>query len=240
MSLRTAAACCLAASVLSPAVVAAEEAQGPWRAEAELGLVSTSGNTDTETFNAKAELGYESAPWKNRLRLEALHSSDGSDTTAERYLVSGRLENHFDPRHYAFGTARYEDDRFSGYDYQLSETVGVGRRVIETPALVMNLEAGAGARHSETDEGERQDEAIGRLAGDLTWNISPSAQFTEEVFTEAGAENTYSESISTLALKVNGNLAAKLSLTVKHNSDVPADTDNTDTITAVTLAYQFQ
>ncbi|WP_303903746.1 DUF481 domain-containing protein [Thiohalomonas denitrificans] len=211
-----------------------------WSGEAEVGFMATSGNSEAESFNARVVLHNESFPWRHDTRLETLRSSDEDETTAERYLLAHKTDYRFDENRYLFGTLRYEDDRFSGYDYRVSETVGYGRRVYETPGLSLDLEAGVGGRHSLPEASdERDDELILRGAGNLEWEISPSARFTEELFVESGDENTFTESISALKLKINGNLATKLSYTVRHSSDVPEDTENTDTIIAVTLVLDF-
>ncbi|SCZ56360.1 putative salt-induced outer membrane protein [Thiohalomonas denitrificans] len=231
----------LGAAQASWAQEAGTGSSGGWSGEAEVGFMATSGNSETESFNARVVLQNELFPWRHDSRLETLRSSDEDQTTAERYLFAHKTDYRFDENSYLFGTLRYEDDRFSGYDYRVSETVGYGRRVYETPDLSLDLEAGIGGRHSllETSD-ERDDELIVRGAGSLEWEISPFARFTEELFIESGDENTFTESISALKLKINGNLATKLSYTVRHSSDVPEDTENTDTIVAVTLVLDFE
>ncbi len=218
--------------------VAADEPQG-FGGEAELGIVTTSGNTNTRSVNARAKLRYLADPWRHELRAEGLRTSDGSTITAERYLVSGKSDYHFRPHDYLFGTVRYEDDRFSGYDYQFSEALGYGHRALDGPGLTLDLEIGAGGRHSREQGGRRRDVGIVRGGARLGWDISPTARFTEELLVESGSDNTYSESVSALKVKINGNFAMKLSLTVKNNSAVPPGIRHTDTLSAVTLAYDF-
>lgn len=223
--------------------VAAEEAvtetREGWSGEAEVGLVATSGNSDTESFSARFALHNEDHPWRHETRLEALRSSDEDETTAERYLFAHQTDYRFDERRYLFGTLRYEDDRFSGYQYRVSETFGYGRRVVDDPKFTLELEAGIGGRHSKPEEGERIDETILRGAANLGWQVSPTARLSENLFVESGDENTFTESITALKLKINGNLATKISYTLRHNSDVPEGTEKTDTITAVTLVLDF-
>ena len=235
---RFAAPCTALCLFWSHAATAADEPQG-LGGEAELGVVSTSGNTNTRSINGKAKMRYLSGPWRHEVRAEGLRTSDGSTITAERYLLAGKSDYHFRPHDYLFATARYEDDRFSGYDYQLSEALGYGHRTLDQPDLTLDLEIGAGGRHSKEQGGTRKDEAILRGAAKLGWDISPTARFTEDLLAEAGRDNTYTESVTALKVKINGNFAMKLSLTVKNNSTVPAGTRQTDTLTAVTLVYDF-
>lgn len=223
---------------LPPAMAADDEPEG-LSGEAELGIVATSGNTDTRSFNAKGSVVYREDAWRHEARLQGLHASDGGTTTAERYLAVAKSDYHFTQHEYLFGTVRYEDDEFSGYDYQLSEVAGYGRRIVERADLKLDLELGVGGRHSREADGVREDEAIVHGGGKLRWQVSPSARFTEEILLQTGRENLYGESVSALKLKINGNLSTKISLTVRHNSSVPADKNQTDTLTAVTLVYDF-
>lgn len=218
--------------------VAAEEADG-FGGEAELGMVTTSGNTNTRSVNAKVRLRYLSGPWRNEGRVEGLRTSDGGAVTAERYLVSGKSDYRFTSADYVFVSVRYEDDRFSGYDYQLSEAVGYGHRLVDAARVKLDLEIGAGGRHSRETGGRQRDEGILRGAARLAWDVSPTARFTEDLLVESGESNTYTESVSGLSVRINSQFALKLSLTVKHNSDVPAGVEHTDTISAVTLVYDF-
>jgi len=61
----------------------------------------------------------------------------------------------------------------------------------------------------------------------------------EELSVEGGSDNTYTESITELKLRINAALAMEVTFSVKDNSDVPAGIKNTDTATAVTLVYDF-
>ena len=72
-----------------------------------------------------------------------------------------------------------------------------------------------------------------------SWQISDTSDFRQELLIEAGDENTYMESVTKLSARLIGNLALVASYTVKHNSDVPPLTEETDTFTAISLEYAF-
>ena len=121
----------------------------------------------------------------------------------------------------------------------MSETIGYGRRLIKTDRHQLNVEVGVGARQSELQNGLKEDETILRGGADYTWKVSETAEFRQSLTTEAGSENTYLESKSALSAKVWGDIALVASYTIKHNTDVPALTDKTDTYTALSLEYAF-
>lgn len=215
------------------------EPDKPWSVSAELGGVITRGNSDTDSVNGKLQVGYERAPWRHRLNLEALGASDDDKTTAERYLAAYKADYRFDERNYMFGALRAERDRFSGFEYQVSESVGYGRRIILTEAHQLDGELGPGARQSERDDGQRENELIARLAGVYRWKLSPTSEFGEDLIVQAGESNTQTESVTALKLKINSRLAMKLSYTVKHNSDPPPEAEETDTTTAINLVFDY-
>lgn len=210
-----------------------------WKGAGEFGYVATSGNTDTQSLSAKINLGHERAKWRHTLNLEALNNADNDVTTAERYAGNWQTDYKFTEFDYIFGRLAYETDKFSGYDYRTSETLGYGRRVLKTPRMTLDLEAGAGARQSRLETDGTEHETIARLAGRYAWQISPTAKFTEDLSTEIGADATITRSVTALQTDILGNLAMKLSYTVENTSDVPPGVEKTDTETMVSLVYKF-
>lgn len=230
------------AALLAAGPLAADEAAAPndlgWKASAEFGLVDTSGNAETTTINAKLDAVHEAPDWRNRFTAEYLSASDDVGTTARRTVGQATTNYKLDERNYLFGNLRYENDEFAPHEYRFSETVGYGRRMRwETQRL--DLEVGVGGSHTRFDDGTREDDGILRLAVNYAWQLSKTAELTEVAFTEIGSNNTHSESETGLKLRINGNLAMKLSYRMLHNSEVPAGSEELDTITAVTLVYDF-
>lgn len=221
--------------------VMAETAAENWKGSAELGYVTTGGNTETESLNAKAKGETDRENWRHTISLEALKTSDQNTTTAERYLASlqSDLKLGESKKNFLFVMISYEDDRFSGYDYRVTEVVGYGRRVIETPKVIFDLEVGPGARQSKLDSGDTESETMVRGAAKLGWNISDNSKFTEELSTDVGEDVTITKSVTGLTANINGSLATKLTYTIKNTSKVPPGFEKTDTETAVTLVYKF-
>ena len=226
--------------LISPTLLATQQdAAGSWRSSAEIGFVSTSGNTETLTLNAKAKSTTERGLWKHSLEASALNASDRDDTTAEKYTFGGQSNYRLEDPAFLFFTINYEKDRFSGFDYQVSEALGYGRRVIDKSSLTLDLEIGPGARQSKLDGGRSENEGLIRGAAKLEWQISDNAKFAESLTIEAGEDSTITRSETSLTSQVSGNLSMKLTLNIKNNSEVPAGVDKTDTETAVTLVYNF-
>jgi putative salt-induced outer membrane protein len=227
------------AGMFSADVLAIEFMGSDWKGEGEFGYVATSGNTDTANLKARLGLVNERDMWRHSAMLEALNTSDSDTTTAERYAASWQTDYKFTEFDYIFGRIQYETDKFSGYDYRVSEILGYGRRVLHRDDMTLDLEAGPGARQSKLDTGESENEVILRLAGRYAWKITEQSRFTQDLSFDIGEDATISKSVTAVQASIVGNLSMKLSYTVENVSDVPPGVKKTDTETAATLVYSF-
>lgn len=223
-----------------PLQAAEEEAQeSSWAGTATLGYLATTGNTENSNLNSGFELGYTSGSWGHLLEAKAINSSESGATTAEAYELGWKSEWNMSETNFLFGRLHWRKDRFGGFDTQFSQTVGYGRRLIDKTAHQLNAEIGVGSRQSELNDGTDETESIFRGGLDYSWQFSESAEFRQNFVVESGSANTYFESITALSARLVGNLALVASYTIKNNSDVPMDTEKTDTYTAVSLKYTF-
>lgn len=210
-----------------------------WSGDAELGATLNTGNTESESLNARARLRHQTQQWRHTLRLEAHTGSEDDETTEERYLGAFQSDRRLSQRAYLFAALRAEKDRFSGYDYQRALSAGYGRQVLDTPRLQLSLEGGAGLRQDKLEDHPTEEEVILRGAAALALEVSDTTRFTEDLLVQSGEDNTEIEAVSALRLRINDRFSTRLSYTVQHNTEVPADRKNTDTITAVNLVYDL-
>jgi len=214
-------------------------AEDGFKGSAELGLVLTTGNTETQTLNTKGALAYTKGMWTHAAGLEALNVQGKDGRLSEKYTGAAKTVYRFSDKAYAFGTANGEHDPFSGYSYQVSGALGAGYRALQKSNMTLDLEAGPGYRELKLRSGDTDGEAVLRAGGKFAWTLSKTSEFTQEVNTEIGSDATITKSITAITAQVVGSLAMKASLTVKNNSDVPDNVEDTDTETALTLVYSF-
>lgn len=229
-------------TLLLPNLTSAEEPakKNEWKGEGELGYTSTSGNTVSKNLNTKLGIEKKHKKWTQKATIEALQASSSGVKSADRTTLTARSEYRYAKKAYAFGALRYENDKFSGYEYQSSITIGIGEQFIKNESHILDASAGIGYREKkETTQAKAFDEGIFSGSLNYSYNISTHATFKEKILIESGATNTYSESETSLKMKINGNLASKIAYTVKNNSQVPAGAKKTDTITTVALVYGF-
>jgi len=232
----------LAAVLLTAPVFALaqeEEDTGPWSGAASLGYLSTAGNTETTSFNTKFDVGYETGNWLHTFGASALGSDQEGVTLAEAYQALLKTAYSFTEHDYVFGLVDWRKDRFSGVEQQVSEAIGYGRRLIDTPVHLLSAEVGIGHRSADLVDGTSESGVIGRAGLDYTWTFSETSNFNQLITIETGSDNTYTESVSALRARVLGDFAVVLSYTIRNNSDVPLGTEKSDRLTAVSIEYAF-
>jgi len=231
---KTLLAVCLLGSLCAPAALAQE-----WSGEGDLGYTRSSGNSNNEALRAKLALKRTEDRWTHGAEIEAVNSSSNEQRTAEYYV--GRWESNFaiDDRWYALGHLRYEDNRFSGYDYQASATGGLGYHLIKTDRTQLDLEGGLGYRQSKETSADTLNELIAMGEISYRFSLTETTNLGWNVLTLTGADNTYVESDLGVRFRINSALSMRLSHIIKHNTDVPEATKNTDRLTGVSLVYSF-
>jgi putative salt-induced outer membrane protein len=217
----------------------AVEEESPWAGKASLGYLSTSGNTNTTSYNTSYEVSYSKNKWAHIFDGSANGSDESETTTAEAYQVGWKSTYDFSEHNYLFGRVSWRKDRFSGVSEQLSESLGYGRRLIETPAHLLTGELGVGHRSSDLVDNTSESGVIGTAGLKYVWTFTEASNFEQTVVVEAGADNTYVESVSAVRARLLGQFAMVFSYTVRNNSDVPIGSEKTDKFTAISLEYAF-
>ena len=240
----------LALAVLASAPAFAEDATDKvWTTSAELGAITTSGNTVGTSITGKIDAKQELQDWSNQYIFSAFFKEDEktdengdkyTEKSAERFLISAKaaykLQDEFD-KLFVFGS--YTDDKFGAYTKYTTVAVGYGTRVYNSEDMSLDTEIGPGYFSGERSTGETEKGFIVRGAGAFKWTISESATFAQTLSVEYGADNTRTIAETSLQAKVNGSLQMKAAFLVQNDSDVPEGKKSTDTQTSLTLVYSF-
>lgn len=230
----------------------AEETAPSTKGELELGIISTTGNTETNSVQGKLSITQDLDSWKSNYVFDALYKDEKVDdngvkktqTSAEKYFASTQFDYKLLNKHSAlFVFASYENDRFSGYDYQTSIAAGYSEHLLRTEPHDLTLSAGPGYSMSKNAaDDEKNDSVIVRLALSYKYTLSENARFQQTLSTEAATDsedNTKTKSETSIAAKVMGDLSLKAGYALTHNSQVPDGTENTDTSTTLSVIYVF-
>jgi len=234
------------------AMAAALPAHAEWTGQSEAGLVVASGNTNTETANAKINMKYETDHWKNLVGGAALYASDEDGKIANRWETFGELGWKFTERNFLFGAGRYEEDEFSGFEYQATVSGGVGRRFLDRPNTTMVGTIGAGYRFLETrdsfdsdtgaliQEGSSDREVVFRSTLDFEHKFTATTALVDKFIMESGADNTFVQNDISLQVKMTDVLALAVGYSVRYNSNPPVEFKKTDALTTINLVYDIK
>lgn len=162
---------CLAAPAFAQAPAPAA-ATDPLVGSASLGYLATSGNTDSTNANGSFKVTWDlDGPWKHDWTALLISARTNGVTTAESYSAGYKAQRDFSETGYLFFSADWREDLFSGFDRQVSQAIGYGRRVIDSERHMLALEAGAGARQADVTT-EKSSTRRSSAAGSTTYSRS--------------------------------------------------------------------
>ncbi|MEL0635384.1 MULTISPECIES: DUF481 domain-containing protein [Marinomonas] len=220
--------------------------QKPWQGSAELGMILTTGNSQTTNINSKLNIVQQLKKWRNTYTFSSIYADSDDTKTEEQYRGTVQGDYIFNDHQFWYVRGAYDKNLFSGYEYQSSTSTGYGNRFWqEDDGSYLEASVGLGYRNNIIDENNTTDDSertpITRFSATYEKNLSKTSLFRQELNTEIGTEHgsSITESVSSLQANIVDNLAMKVSYRIKYSSEVPADTENTDTETTVSMLYSF-
>lgn len=211
-----------------------------WDGSAELGGTLNSGNTDEQAVTVGLGLTNDRQTWRHKLGISFAFTRTDGQTTKQDLEASYQLDYKFSERLYAFGLIEYEDDRFSGFDYRLTETLGVGYRLFDRETWFLDVEGGVSFRQSKLAlTGISENDIGGRAKAVFHWDITDTFALDNEASALFTGNGTTLENTISVQTKITETISGKLSFNVKHNTDVPLGARKTDTETKASVLYSF-
>lgn len=227
-----------------------------WDGAGELGFVSSSGNTRSDSVNAKLGFTFEDEDWKHTFSLAGfrqrgevtvLADPDDPDSgvrvmeeNANRYDLGASTSMRLDERNHLYTALRYENDDFAPYEYQGTLSVGWGHDLIDNERTSLGFQVGPGYKRTKDAVTHEEDGSfIGRTRVELETRLTDNTTLVDTLLVEAGSDNTFAQNDLGVKVAMNERLAVKAALQHRHNTDVPPDRRKTDRLTTVNLVYDF-
>ncbi|MDC8756999.1 DUF481 domain-containing protein [Janthinobacterium sp. hw3] len=229
--------------------VAKETAELGWSTSAELGAITTSGNTVGTSVTGKIDARQELNNWSNDyvfsgyFKEDENTQDDGSkvkERSAQRFSLSAKAAfKLLEDREKLFVLASHVNDKFGAYTRYTTLGIGHGSRWYASDNKSVDVEIGPGYFTGIRPDGETERGFTVRGAAALKWKISPSAVFSQTLSVERGTSNIHSSAEAAISTKINGTMQMKAAFIARNDTVVPEDKKNTDTQTSVTLVYSF-
>lgn len=220
-----------------------------WSTSAELGAITTSGNTVGTSITGKIDARQELDNWSNEYIVSGFFKEDertlaNGDTirqrSGERISVSAKAAYRLmeeGKKLFVLGT--HVDDRFGAYTDYSTMAVGHSTRLYKANGNTVDVELGPGYFSGTRAAGATESGFTVRGAAALRWQLSPSAVFSHRASVERGTSNVHSSAEAALSTKINGTMQMKAAFVARNDSNVPEGKKNTDTQTSLTLVYSF-
>ena len=234
-------------------LVVATAAQAQWTGKAELGILSTSGNTEAKSANTKFDLTHEGSRWRNNFAVAAQYGENAEFATAERYEARYQTDYKVTDRMSWFMALRGEQDRFSGFAYQATGSTGVSYKFIDSPTTKLTASFGGGYSRAKSEtlvkseagevldriEGEVESQPVATLSSSYEHAFTENTKLTNKLLAESGSDNTAVQNDLALSVSMTKTLALAVGFGVRYNSDPPPLAESTDTLTTVNLVYNI-
>ena len=213
-----------------------------WERKAELSLVATGGNSDTQTIGAGASLAWRPAPWTTEAKIAFVRSEADDKLTAKSLAGDFRQARALTPRVDAFGRLGYLSNEFAGVDARTSVDGGLAYKLLTGPLHTLRVDAGLGYSHEARTTGDDLSFVLANFGSAYKWQLSPTADITESaLFTlslEDAADRRFSNTFA-LTAALTRLFSLKLSHELKFvNAPVPVF-EKTDTQLSVALVASF-
>ena len=220
-----------------------------WAGKGEFGGFRTTGNSSNTGISAGLAVERKGVKWRHKLTGRMDYQRAGRVTTREQYL--GRYEPNYNvsPDVYVYALAQGERDRFQGYDGRYAVSGGMGFKALKDKEVQLSLKAGPAFRHTTFTDGRDESRLAGLIGVDFGWNITDTLKLTQttNAVAETGgsalaivdARNTTIDLLTGLNAKISGKLSARVSYSYQYDSNPPRGAVGTDTLTRMTLIYDF-
>lgn len=217
----------------------------------EAGIVVSRGNSDNESATAKFDTAREWTRWKLGFGGAAVYAADDTGATGQRWSMRSQTDYRFHRQGFSFANGRYEQDRFGGFEYQSSLSMGLGWRFFDDPVTRLSAQLGIGygrvhTRDSLADDavtpvaGERRDKLVEQATVEFERALTQNTQLLDKLLVESGADNTFVQNDIGLQVKILAELALAVGYSVRYNSNPPAGFNTTDTLSTLNLVYEFK
>lgn len=212
---------------------------GNWTGKGELGAFQSTGNADNIGITAGLGLVREGINWRHKLSGRADYQETEGVVTREQYLAAYEPNLKLSERLYAYGLAQYERDRFQGFSGRYSVSGGLGYDVLTGEAMSLSVKAGPAWRRTELVGGGSSSNFAGLAAADFDWKIAETISLTQDAsaLVQSGSSTFISD--TGLVAKVSGKVSVRLSYTLEHDTAPPPGAVKTDTLSRITLIYDF-
>lgn len=210
-----------------------------WTGRIEAGGFRSTGSTSEIGISAAATATRSGIQWTHKLTASADYRRANGVTSRERYFGSYEPRYQFDPRGFAYGLAQFERDTSIGYDERYTASVGVGYKLIVSKPVDLSADIGPSVRHAQYVIGPRETKLGVRGSMALAWRATPVLTIKQTASGYAESDVYTLNALTSIETKVSTRWSAAFSYNVQYESETILQARDLDTLSRLTLTYDF-
>ncbi|HOY79921.1 MAG TPA: DUF481 domain-containing protein [Hyphomonadaceae bacterium] len=235
----------LAAFAAVPALPAMAQTEDKWTGEGAFNAGLTSGNTETRDVGVVLKVKHAGDKWTQLGEFAFDYGDKNQIESRDRIFAAAQADRSFGDHWSGYTRLSGERDQFSGFENRYFLGVGAAFKAVDTPTTKWTLEGGPGykiddLRATTTRIASTEESVSGRAASRFSHNFNERVKFTDT--TEVVTSDTSTQVMNGAALTANimGNLSARVSLDVRHDTNPQLGFEPTDTATKFSLVYKVE
>jgi putative salt-induced outer membrane protein len=226
------------------------KATNAWTGEGSFSASISQGDTNSTDLAAGLRLKHTHGRWSESLRLDGEYDKDDHHETENRIYGSFQMDYRFDPKWSALLFTSAENDKYSGFGWRYFFGVGAGYDVVHSKQVDWVLQGGPGYKIDHVRAypatpplteviPETVEESIGlAVASRFKYRIAPKIELSNDTAMIYVPLSTEIENITALTADLWGNLKVRFSYEIRHDTDPPPQTKQTNASTKLSLVYK--
>lgn len=220
---------------------AEDEPLNVWRGSVDLSLITSTGNSKTQTGSTKMETSKKTEQDRWIGRAGALYGKSDGQKTAQFFYMNGEYNYFHTPKTYSTYFLGWERDKLAGLEGRITGRVGLGHEYFKNEQHFLAVEANVGYVYEHEVE-ETQGYPEGRLFGLYERFLNEHAKFFQELeyLQDLGMLRNYRvNSVTGFKMAISTQWLLKTALTIHYDHEPAVGFRKTDTITETALVYTF-
>lgn len=211
-----------------------------WNVTAQFGASTSTGDTEEQSVALGLAMTRDFDKWHHDINVDFDFARSNGFTTRRRLLTRFDTVYKAWDKIYVANYLEVDFNRFSGFDYRILDSIGLGTQLIKTDRQSLRLEGGPGVRFNKFEgTGATSTEFLGRVSTTYNLKLTDNIDFKDQASLILGTGSFTFDNRASIGAQINTRLAARLALQVQYDSDAPPGGAPWDTITRATLVYKF-
>ena len=221
-----------------------------WTGEGSFSASISQGDTNSTDLAAGIRLKHSRDRWSETIQFDGEYDKDNHQETENRIYGRFQMDYRFNPKWSGLLYASAENDKYSGFGWRYFLGVGAGYDAIHNQKVDWVLQAGPGYKIDHVRAypatpplteviPETVEESIGiGMASRFRYKFSDKVQLTNDTGIVYVPLSTEIENTIALTADLWGNLKVRFSYEIRHDTDPPPSTKQTNASTKVSLVYK--